>query len=81
MKKTFLLTTTWWPSVDRKAEVPAEYVEALTKRGLERAVAMAQEGFKSGELNDCVRLGIENEPENGVEFSGWWDVQEGAGNE
>lgn len=81
MEKTFAITISWWPSSDRQAAVPAEYQDALSGSGFDRAVSMAAEGFTSGELNDCVRLGVEGEPEDGVDFSGWWSVKEEDGDE
>jgi len=76
MEKKFTLTITWWPAKNRSAEVPSKYKDALSESGFDRAISMASEGYTSGELDDCVRLECDGEPEDGAEFRGSWSLTE-----
>lgn len=74
MKREQKITINWWmPTANSNEEVPAEYEEALAESGFARAWEMAAEGFSSGELSDNVR--IHDEPEDGIEFLGSWEIE------
>lgn len=77
MKKSLTLTIKWWmtDTNGNRSDVPAEYEDALTESGYDHAFQMLAGGFTSGELLDNVHLGLDGEPEDGIEFQGWWEVE------
>ena len=65
------ITYRWWKEDD--SEINPEHAEALEESAQERITAMIKEGYTGGELCDNVRM-HDTDPEDGVEYSGWWEV-------
>lgn len=73
MEKQITITFRWWPADGSKKPIDPKHQEALEESANERINKMRSEGFTSGELNDSVRM-HDSDPEDGVEYSGWWEV-------
>ena len=69
--KTITYTYRWWR--DGENEIKPEHIEALEERADERIAEMMGKGYTSGELYDNIHM-TDDDPEDGVEYSGWWDV-------
>ena len=55
--------------------IPSAHIEELEEAANKRIFEMIQEGYHSGELCESISL-TDDDPEDGVEYSGWWDVEE-----
>jgi len=55
-----------------KTEKPG-HIEALEESAWTRIIEMAELGCTSGELNDNIHM-TDDDPEDGVEYSGWWEL-------
>lgn len=66
-----VITMRWWRS--GKGKIRKEHEEVLWERADERISEMMAQGFTSGELSDNIHM-TDNNPEDGVEYSGWWEV-------
>jgi hypothetical protein len=55
--------------------IPSEHYEALKESALNRAIEMMKEGYREGELHDSIYMN-DDDPEDGVEYHGWWKVRE-----
>ena len=64
----------WWRENGKK--VKAEHVEALRETAMNHIVLMMNEGYVEGTLNDNIHM-IDSDPEDGVEYRGWWEVKNG----
>lgn len=73
LERSKLITYRWWR--DSKKEIKPEHIPALEERAFERIVEMMQQGYTSGELDDSIRMTIAD-PEDGVAYTGWWEVSE-----
>jgi hypothetical protein len=71
IERSKLITYFWRREGDN--EIKPEHVEALEERANERIAEMIGQGYTSGELNDNIRM-TDDDPEDGVEYSGWWEV-------
>ncbi|TRZ51293.1 MAG: hypothetical protein D4S01_05110 [Dehalococcoidia bacterium] len=70
IERKVTITYRWWS----EKGVKPEHIEALEEAAME--VIMKQvstEGYTSGELNDNINMSEEN-TEDGVEYSGWWEM-------
>lgn len=65
----------WWKRDDRSAQIDQGHLDVLKESGVERACNLIADGYTSGELSDSVRL-YDNDPEDGVEYRGWWSLEE-----
>ena len=71
MERSKLITYRWWRSGEK--DIEPEHVEALEERAQERIGEMMKDGYSSGELL-CNLPMTDSDSEDGVEYSGWWDV-------
>lgn len=71
LERSKLTTYRWWRSGGQ--DIKPEHVPALEERADERIAEMLTEGYSSGELNDNIHM-TEDDPEDGIEYSGWWEV-------
>ena len=71
IERKITITYRWW----RDGEVKKEHVAALEEAARERISEMAKEGYTSGELHDNIHA-TDDDPEDGVEYSGWWELKE-----
>jgi hypothetical protein len=55
--------------------IPSAHIEELEEVAHRRIFEMIQKGYHSGELFENISL-TDDDPEDGVEYSGWWDVEE-----
>ncbi len=62
----------WWRGQGKK--IKPEHVEALDEAAMNRIAEMMNQGYVSGELNDNIHI-LDTDPEDGVEYSGWWEVK------
>lgn len=65
------ITYRWW----NENELKEDHIEALDESAEARIAEMLKEGYTSGELFDNIRIS-EGDPEDGIEYSGWWEVTE-----
>jgi hypothetical protein len=68
IERKVTITYRWW----NENEVKPNHVEALEESAWTRIIEMANQGYTSGELNDNIHM--DNDPEDGVEYSGWWEM-------
>ena len=61
----------WWR--DGENEIKPEHIEALEESAEGRIAEMTGQGYSSGELKDNIRM-TDDDPEDGVEYTGWWEV-------
>ncbi len=73
MKRTIIISYEWWRGAGE--EIKELHVEALEESADLRIGEMMKEGFTSGELRDNIRMN--DDPEDGVEYSGYWSVRSG----
>ena len=73
LERSKLITYRWWR--DSKEEIKPEHILALEERAFERIVEMMAQGYTSGALDDSIRMTIAD-PEDGVAYTGWWEVSE-----
>lgn len=73
IKRSQLISYRWWRGGEN--EIKPEHIEALEERADERIAEMMAQGYTSGELNDHIHM-TDDDPEDGVEYRGWWDVSE-----
>ena len=71
MKKKIIIRYNWINEND--TDIKKSHLEALEETAMNRIFEQCQEGYTSGELIDCVRMG-EEDGEEGIEYSGWWDM-------
>jgi hypothetical protein len=71
IERSKLITYNWWR--DGENEIKPEHVSELEEHAEERIAEMMAEGYLSGELNVNIRM-TDDDPEDGVEYSGWWKV-------
>jgi hypothetical protein len=71
IERSKLITYRWWR--DGKKEIKPEHVPALEERADEIIAEMMAQGLNCGELNDNIHM-TDDDPEDGVEYSGWWAV-------
>ena len=71
MERTINIKYRWWKN---GGEIKPEHVDALEERAEDRIKEQMSQGFTSGELVDNIRM-IDNDPEDGIEYSGWWEVK------
>lgn len=63
-----------WQKNDR-SEIAPEHIKVLKETAMRRiGELIALEGHESGELQDNIRM-TDSDPENGVEYTGWWDCE------
>jgi len=72
IERSKVITYRWWRS--NKQEIKPEHVEALEETADDRIAEMLNEGCTSGELNDNIHM-TDDDPEDGVEYTGWWEVK------
>lgn len=70
-KVTASYTYRWWRD-DGKA-IKKLHIPALEETAVEHITEAMQHGFKSGDLNDSIRM-TNRDPEDGLEYSGWWET-------
>jgi len=56
-------------------DIKPEHIEALNESAQERIWEMIGKGYKSGELNDNIRM-TDDDGLDGVEYLGWWETKE-----
>ena len=71
IKREKTISYRWWRSDGE--DVDPAHVEALVESADDRIAQMMKEGFVSGEL--CDNICSETDNEDGVEYSGWWEVR------
>lgn len=71
-----VITYRWWRDGD--LEIVPEHVGALKESAEARIAEMAAQGYGSGELCDNITM-ADDDPEDGVEYSGRWKVEERTG--
>ena len=71
IERSKTITYRWWR--DSENEIKPEHVAALEERADERIAEMMAQGYTGGELNDNIHM-TEDDPEDGVEYKGWWEV-------
>jgi len=69
MERKVTITYRWW----NEGGVKPEHVEALEESAWTRITEMAAEGYTSGDLHDNIRK-TDDDPEDGVEYTGWWEM-------
>ncbi len=72
MKRTITITYNWWRT-DGQPVKPV-HIEALEESAWKRIVDQMSLEYISGELYDNIHM-TGDDPEDGVEYSGWWSVE------
>lgn len=71
------LSIEWWlPTEGGNETVPEGYKDVLMEAAKERVFEMVKSGYQEGELNETAVLGLDGEPEDGLEFQGYWRSEE-----
>lgn len=73
MERQINITYRWWRS-DRRRIKP-DHVECLEETAMARILSQRDQGMTSGELSDNIRR-TSRDPEDGIEYSGYWEVKE-----
>lgn len=76
LERSIQITYRWWRN--GKLKIKPEHVPALEERADERIAEMRAQGYTSGELSDNIHM-TDKDPEDGVEYSGWWEVKQPLG--
>jgi protein tyrosine phosphatase (PTP) superfamily phosphohydrolase (DUF442 family) len=76
MERQVNITYRWWRS-DKKEIKPA-HVEALEETAMDRIRDQMENGCTSGELCDNIHM-TSRDPEDGIEYSGHWEVTQTSG--
>ena len=71
IERSKLITYRWWR--DGENEIKSEHIPSLEERADECIAEMMAQGYTSGELNDNIYM-TDDDHEDGVEYSGWWEV-------
>ena len=77
LEVTKRVTYRWWRG-DKK-DIAPEHVPALEERAAERIAEMTAQGYIGGELNDNIHM-TADDPQDGVEYSGWWEITDPSNN-
>jgi hypothetical protein len=92
IERTKTITYRWWrydeygikqkDVIDSETEtikncIIQEHIEALEESAEDRIFEMITRGFTCGELHDNIHM-IDDDPIDGVEYSGWWEVSTDA---
>lgn len=64
--KTITISIHW----STTSETPERHLEALEETGMDRAHEMMLQGYSEGELYDNITM--PGDPEEGVDYRGWW---------
>jgi len=69
IERTKTITYRWWTDGD----INPDHIEALEESAEDRIFEMIHKNFVGGELHEEI-CDDEDNPEDGVEYSGWWEV-------
>lgn len=71
IERSKTITYRWWRN--DKHEIKPDHIPALEERADELIAEMMGEGYTIGELNDNIYM-TDDDPKDGVEYKGWWQV-------
>jgi hypothetical protein len=74
IEHTVTINYKWWRENGKKVK-PA-HVGALDETAMTRIAEMMNQGYVEGTLSDNIHM-ISLDPEEGVEYRGWWEVKNG----
>jgi hypothetical protein len=74
MKRTIVTTIKYWWSPVAGGECKLEHVEALAEAAEDHISEMSAQGYTSGELYDNIYM-TDDDPENGIDYRGWWEIE------
>ncbi len=74
LEHTVAINYKWWRKNGKK--IKPEHVEALDETAMTRISEMMNQGYVEGNLSDNIHM-IDSDPEDGVEYGGWWEVKYG----
>jgi hypothetical protein len=75
VKKNLSLSYECWNPAAKNKEIKESHVQQLEEAAWDRIMGMIKQGYSSGELNASISVD-DDDPEDGVEYSGYWEVKE-----
>jgi hypothetical protein len=71
IERSLVITYRWWR--DDGQDVKPDHVTALEESADSRIAMMMSEGYLAGELTVSICM-TDDDPDDGVEYSGWWET-------
>jgi hypothetical protein len=75
LERKFRITYRWWRGGNKT--IKQEHIEDLDEHAMEHIQSMMLDGYSSGELNANVNTAANSDLEDGIEYSGYWEVKKG----